>query len=184
MVDLASHPSRRTVVKAGLWAAPAFAVVNLTAMSAAHASAPPPCNNTTYPSHVFVVFLIDGTYYSIKFGDNGSLVPGDDGNAFDQAFLAHTAPYFGHTVIEKSNQGTDVQKAVYAGLVAGLAVATFSNTSGVGFTITAAPTGLYAVYAYDGDFKNYEGLPYGVKQFSLTGSQFFITKCDVRVSSP
>ena len=44
MVDLASHPSRRTVVKAGLWAAPALAVVNLSLMSAAHASvSTPPC---------------------------------------------------------------------------------------------------------------------------------------------
>jgi len=177
MVDTARHPSRRTVVKAGLWAAPAVAVVNLTSMSAAHASAPTSDCRTTYPSHAFVVFLIDGIYYSVKFGENGFLTPpGDDGNSHDQAFLDST--YAGKTVIAKANKATTpAQEAVYASLVAGLKVATFSNANGVGYTITSAPSGLVAVYAYDGYFLNTESLPFGVKQFQLTGSQFLISKC-------
>ena len=176
MVDLASHPSRRTVVKAGLWAAPAFAVVNLTAMSAAHASAPPPCI-TTYPSHAFVVFLVDGTYYSFKFGDGTATapLPGDDGNTWDQAFLAHTSPYAGKVVIEKDNQCNPAQAIVRTNLLSQLEVATFTNSSGVGYTITSAPSGLVGVYAYDGSFTDN---PHGVHTFQLTGSQFLITKCD------
>ena len=180
MVDLASHPSRRTVVKAGLWAAPALAVVNLSLMSAAHASvSTPPCI-TTYPSHAFAVFLVGGTYYSIKFGDGTATkpVPGDDGNTFDQAFLAGTSPYAGMTVIEKGNEGSLAQKAVYASLLAGLKVATFSYASGVGYTITAAPAGLVGVYAYDGSFTDNV---YRVHTVELTGSQFLITKCAGKV---
>lgn len=175
MVDTARYPSRRTIVKAGLWAAPAIAVVNVTSLSAQAASAPKPCV-TTYPSHAFVVFLIGGVYYSVKFGDGTSStpVPGDDGNTFDQAFLNITSPYHGKTVITKGNQGTAQQQLVYANLLTSLTVATFSNSGGVGYTITSAPSTLVAVYAFDGSFMDNI---YKIHPVALTGSQFLITKC-------
>ena len=177
MVDLASHPSRRTVVKAGLWAAPALAVVNLTAMSAAHASTvvTPPCT-TTYTSHAFVVFLVDGVYYSIKFGEDGHFTaPGDDGNSFDQAFLRATLPP-NSTIIFKGKDGNAAQQNIYAGLLAALMVTTFSNTSGEGYIITSAPSSIDSVYAYDGSFKTPTNI-YGVHPIQLTGGQILISKC-------
>ena len=173
MADTARHPSRRTVVKAGLWAAPAVAVVNLTSMSAAHASG---CL-TTYVSHGFAVFLVETagvpTYYSFKFGDveTGETSPGDDGNPSDQDYLANKYPTA--TIIYKDNEASGAQVAVRASLLASLKTSLYSDASGVGYQITAAAPSLAGVYAFDGSFKDNK---YKIHPITSPDGQFRLSK--------
>lgn len=181
-IERGSSPlSRRTVLKAGaiagtspLWIAPAMSIVGLTP-SLAQATSGHGCN-TTYPSHAFLVFHVDGVYYAFKFGDGngGALTPGDYNQSKDGVFLANTPPYKGHTIIGKNNQATGVQVTVRANLLKGIETAKFSNSSGVGYTLTKAPSSLVGVYAFDGSFKDNV---YGVHAFSAVNGQYFITKC-------
>lgn len=181
-IERGSSPlSRRTVLKAGaiagtspLWIAPAMSIVGLTP-SLAQATSGHGCT-TTYPSHAFLVFLVDGVYYAFKFGDGtgGALTPGDYNQEKDGVFLANTAPYKGHTIIGKDNQATGAQVTVRANLLKGIGTATFSNSNGVGYTLTKAPSSLVGVYAFDGSFKDNV---YNVHAFSTVNGQYFITKC-------
>ena len=182
-IERGSSPlSRRTVLKAGaiagtspLWIAPAMSIVGLTP-SLAQATSGHGCT-TTYPSHAFLVFLVDGVYYAFKFGDSygGALTPAGYNQSKDGVFLANTAPYKNHTIIGKSNVGTPAQQAKWASLLKGIETAKFSNTNGVGYTLTKAPSSLVGVYAYDGSFKRDN--VYGVHAFSPVNGQYFITKC-------
>ena len=161
MVDLASHPSRRTVVKAGLWAAPAFAVVNLTAMSAAHASAPPPCI-TTYPSHGFLIFsstkLGDNAYYYFKFGNGSSTSPtvSADSNSLDLAALSLIYPLT--TIVTGAGDGTTAQQTTWTILKGAIGLDVFSSGANAGYVYTglttpvgSSPAGvLVAAYTFDG----------------------------------
>ena len=181
-IERGSSPlSRRTVLKAGaiagtspLWIAPAMSIVGITP-SLAQATSGHGCT-TTYPSHAFLVFLIDGDYYVFKFGDGngGELTPGDFNQSQDGVFLANTAPYKGHTIIGKDNQAIGGQITVRANLLKAIGTATFSNSNGVGYTLTKAPSFLVGVYAFDGSFKDNV---YNVHAFVPVNGQYAITKC-------
>ena len=181
-IERGSSPlSRRTVLKAGaiagtspLWIAPAMSIVGLTP-SLAQATSGHGCT-TTYPSHAFLVFLVDGVYYAFKFGDGngGALTPGDYNQSKDGVFLANTAPYMGHTIIGQSNVGTAAQQAEWASLLGGITTAVTSTGNGVAYTFTSAPDSLVGVYAYDGSFKD---SPYLVHAIAPVNGRYLITKC-------
>ena len=173
--------SRRTVLKAGaiagtspLWIAPAMSIVGLTP-SLAQATSGHGCT-TTYPSHAFLVFLVDGVYYAFKFGDGngGALTPGDYDQSKDGVFLQNTAPYNGEPIVGKSNIGTAAQKAKWASLRGTITTAVTSTGNGVAYTITSAPSSLVGVYAYDGSFKD---SPYRVHSIAPLNGRYLITKC-------
>ena len=180
MVDLASHPSRRTVVKAGLWAAPAFAVVNLTAMSAAHASVATPPVGTEFISHAFAVFLVPTitggvsvpTYYAFKFGEDGNTTVDTSINAnYDGVFLSTTAPYASTglrptLLITGPDQGTVGQQATYQLLFQSLKVGSYSDATGNWITLLTYATSLVGVYGKDGTF----GLTQVKEFFQVNGS--------------
>jgi|GEM_PF-5231948 len=184
MVDTAHQPSRRTVVKAGLWAAPAVAVVNLTAMSAAHASAPAShCTTTTYTSHAFVVYLINGVYYAFKFegsGPAGTKLPvGGINPNFDGKWLATQSPYKGETVIGAPGVGTGTQQSVWNDLLGAIVAKTYSNASGDGVAFLGPVANLAGVFAKDGSYGGDKNTyPYQVQPVPAdeTG-QFLISKC-------
>ena len=154
-----SQHSRRTVLKAGLWTAPAIAVVHLSAGSAQAASGTT-APQTTYPSHGFLVFLVNEdvggktvpVYYAFKFGNGSAMTPvvGEYNQAKDGAYLAKTSPYAGNTIIGKDNVGTADQMSTWDTLRKAINVATFSNSTGSGYVLTSAPAGLVGAYVFDG----------------------------------
>ena len=125
MVDTAHHPSRRTIVKAGLWAAPTIAVVNLTSMSAAHASVISAC----IPSHGILVYAVPVSggsfaYYAFKFGV-GTAQPFADveqnPNDLGSAFLTAYSPLIGsakdaNTPASQPNEWSSLQTIITSGL--------------------------------------------------------------------
>ena len=152
MVDTARHPSRRTILKAGLWAAPAVAVVNLTSVSAAHASVTSLC----YPSHGILVYSITtaGTqaYYAFKFGTGTGAAPFVDveQNGNDVPFLNGI---YG-TFIGSSSRGTAAQQAVWSSLKTIIDVRLYSSGPVVGYAfygpLTYLGGTLVAAYTYNG----------------------------------
>ena len=200
MVDTVRHPTRRTVVKAGLWTAPAVAVVNLTSMSAAHASAPTSnCTTTTYTSHAFVVYFVNGIYYAFKFEAGNT--PPPSGTAldvtginkeFDGAWLSLVAPYAGHKVISASGVGLDAEQTEWNLLRGAIVANTYLDATGVGVAFlglnseyNGPAARLDGVFAKDGSYGG-TGLagnkspvyPYQVQPVpeNISG-QYLISKC-------
>ena len=184
--DNSLAPSRRNVLKAGLWVAPAVVVVNMTAVSAAHASGtqpPPPCI-TTYPSFGFVVFEATGVrhgdkiFYAFKFGDGTSTQPVVEGIGMSKAFeyLSNTSPYNNPnaTVIGNPGEGTAAQQAEWTRLLGLLTVVSYTDSTGSGYKITAADSSLVAVFVHDGTFSDNA---YMVHPVASTSDGYRLTKC-------
>lgn len=167
MVDTALHPSRRTIVKAGLWAAPALAVVNLTSMSAAQASISG-CT-TTYPSHGILVYTAtktgSDTYYVFKFGDGTSTPPtaGPDQDPNDIAYLQGRYP-------TKTLIGSGKAGSVWATIQSTITVALYANGADTGYIWTGPLTGFVAAYVFDGSTGYLPVQP-------NTDGQYLFTKC-------
>ena len=188
-IERGSSPlSRRTVLKAGaiagtspLWIVPAMSIVGLTP-SLAQATSGHGCADG-YPSHGFVVFLVQGVYYAYKFGDGTLATPvvvGDQ-NANDIEFLKQAFP--GATVI---GNGTDAktiaQRSTFISLLSQLKVATYSNAQSSGYTITALPTSplgvqLASTYAFDGSFQNGNQHASKIKTVTPINGAYLFTTC-------
>ena len=168
MVDTARYPSRRTIVKAGLWAAPAVAVVNLTSMSAAHASA---CARTIYPSHGILVYTDPSTgpntYYVFKFGDTSTSPPtavaGFEQNPGDIVFLQLEYP-------NKTLILNDKASPTWTALQRTIMVALYASGANTGFVFTGPTTNLVAAFVFSGNTGYLPVLGNG-------SGQFIFTKC-------
>ena len=192
-IERGSSPlSRRTVLKAGaiagtspLWIAPAMSIVGLTP-SLAQATSGHGCTDG-YPSHGFVVFVVQGVYYAYKFGDGTPATPvvvGDQ-NANDRAFLAQAFP--GAKVIGNFTEATTAaQRSTFSSLLSQLndgSVATYSNAQSSGYTITALPTSpagvrLAGAYAFDGSFQNGHQHASKIKNVTPVKGAYLFTTCD------
>ena len=183
-----SSLSRRTVLKAGviagtspLWIAPAMSIVGLSP-SLAQASSGPACANG-YPSHGFVVLVVQGDYYAYKFGEGSPATPvvvGDQ-NTNDRAFLKQAFP--GATVIGNSTDAEIIaQRSTFTSLLSQLKVATYSNAQSSGYTITALPTRpsgvqLAEAYAFDDSFQNGSQQLFRIRAITPVNGAYLFTTC-------